>query len=238
MLVEGVHRITIRLLGLPYVNAFLVDGEDGLILIDTGLPHREGRVLRTVESIGKRPEALRHIVITHHHADHTGSLAALVARTGAKVFVHSLDAPIVRGDRPSPGPTRETAVSRAVLRLGRWRGLTAIAPTPVDFELDDGQELPIAGGIRVVHTPGHTAGHVSLLLPSKRLLIVGDAAGALFGRVGPPIGMFTEDMMRAKHSIRRLAELDGFDTACFGHGTVVEDHAAVRFRRLVERLAA
>jgi glyoxylase-like metal-dependent hydrolase (beta-lactamase superfamily II) len=105
----------------------------------------------------------------------------------------------------------------------------------VDEEIDDDQELPIAGGVRVLHTPGHTAGHVSLWVPSKRLLFAGDAASNLFGRIRPPFGMFTEDMVRAKESMRRLAELD-FETACFGHGGVLRGRDTLRFHRFVERL--
>ncbi len=103
------------------------------------------------------------------------------------------------------------------------------------MEVADGDELPLAGGIKAVHTPGHTPGHLSFLLPSKKLLFVGDAAANML-RLGMPLGMFTADRQQAKESIRKLAALE-FDVACFGHGRVLKGEANLRFRRLAETLA-
>src|SRR5207253_6183849 len=111
-------------------------------------------------------------------------------------------------------------------------------PPAMVAEVEDGEALQIGDGAVVVHTPGHTPGHISVILPSQRVLIVGDAAGCLLGRVGMPLGMYTEDLDLARDSIRKLAELD-FDTACFGHGTAyLRGGARAAFRRLVDRLAS
>jgi glyoxylase-like metal-dependent hydrolase (beta-lactamase superfamily II) len=78
---------------------------------------------------------------------------------------------------------------------------------------------------------------VAYLKPGKGgVLFAGDAAGLLFGRVGMPLGMFTEDVAQAKESIRKLAALE-FDAACFGHGGVLRRGANAAFRRAVEKLA-
>src|SRR5205823_1991286 len=152
-------------------------------------------------------------------------------------YVHPLDAPIVRGERSSPPAAKPNALTRFIEPIAERRGLTHLEPAGVDREIADGDLLPILGGLRVLHTPGHTAGHVSLLAPSRRLLMVGDAAGSLFGRVGLPLGVYTEDMTEARRSVRKLAEVD-FDVACFGHGPSIKGAASVRFRKLVDRLAA
>ena len=234
-ILPGIHAVPIRLGILPYVNAFLIVGQE-VVLVDTGLPRRAGVLAAAVRAAGRRPSDVRHVLVTHHHADHTGNLADVVRATGATAYVHSLDAPVVRGERPAPGPSRPGPLITLLEWYGRRSGLSTAEPCPTFELVQDGQDLDLAGGVRVLHTPGHTPGHVSYFLPSRRLLFAGDAAGALLGRVGTPLGSFTEDMDRAKQSIRALAELD-FDVACFGHGSVIRRDGASRFRALVEKLA-
>lgn len=229
MVIPGVHQI-----GMLYVNAFLIM-QDEITLIDSGLPKRSGTIFKAVSKAGRKPEDVKHIAITHHHVDHTGSLAALVTATGAAAYIHPLDAPIVRGDKPPPKPT--TLLGRIVDRVAHPK----LEPIGADHEVADGDELPIAGGLRVIHTPGHTAGHVSYLWSQQGgVLFAGDAAGHVFGRLASPVGAiggsFTEDAAQAKESFRKLAELD-FDTACFGHGGVIKGQAHAAFRRAVEKLA-
>ena len=231
----GVYQIS-----MGYVNAFIVAEEDGVTLIDSGLPNKKQAILKALSGAGKKPEDLKRIVITHHHVDHTGSLAALVEATGAQVYIHPLDAPIVRGERPVPGPNPKSILGKIVhplIGLPPLRSMYTLSPARVDREVQDGEELPVAGGLKAIHTPGHTAGHMAYLMPGHGgVLFAGDAAGNLFGRLGPPLGMYTEDMAQAKDSIRKLAGLD-FDVACFGHGRVLKGKANVAFRRIVEKMA-
>ncbi|MDO8614121.1 MAG: MBL fold metallo-hydrolase [Dehalococcoidia bacterium] len=227
----GVYQI-----GLGYVNAFLAADEE-LTLIDSGLPKKEETILKALRHLGGKPKDLRHIAVTHHHADHCGSLAALAEATGAATYIHRLDAPIVAGDQPRPGPNPASMAGKVLGPLIMRLPANNPRPVRVAHELEGGEELPAAGGLSVVFTPGHTAGHVSYLWPRHGgVLFAGDAAGNLFGRLGKPLGMFTEDMAQAKESIRKLAELE-FDAACFGHGGALKGKAHAAFRRLVEKLA-
>ncbi len=228
-IVSGVYGI-----GMGYVNAFFIAAEDGLTLVDSGLARRKNTILRAVAGAGKQPADLRHILITHHHVDHIGSLADLKEATGARCYVHPADSPIVRGEEPQPGPNPGSLLGKlAGPVLSRMS--PPAPPAEVDVEVADGEELPLAGGIKAVHTPGHTPGHLSFLLPSKKVLFVGDAAANML-RLGLPIGMFTADRQQAKESIGKLAALE-FDVACFGHGSVLKGEANLRFRRLAEKLA-
>jgi glyoxylase-like metal-dependent hydrolase (beta-lactamase superfamily II) len=227
-IVPGVWAI-----GMGYVNAFLVAGDDGLALVDSGLAGRKKTILRAVAAAGKQPADLHDVLITHHHADHIGSLAAVKEATGARCYVHPADSPVVRGDEPMPGPN-PSSIAGKVLGPVLMR-MAKADPAAVDVEVSDGQELAIAGGITAVHTPGHTPGHLSFLLREKRTLFVGDAAANLF-RLAMPIGMFTADKRQARESIAKIAALD-FDTACFGHGRVLKGGANLKFRRFAERLA-
>jgi glyoxylase-like metal-dependent hydrolase (beta-lactamase superfamily II) len=237
--VPGVHGLVVRLAGLPYVNAFVVEDDEGpgVTIVDTGIPKRAPRMLAALTALGRRPTDVRQIVLTHHHVDHTGSVRALAAATGAPVFAHPADSAVVLGTAPPPRANRAAASGRL---LGPILDRVPIRyePPPSVCELADGDVLPVGGGALVVHTPGHTPGHVSLLLASKRLLIAGDAAACLRrGKPGPAIGTFTEDPAAMRASIAKLAGLE-FDTACFGHGSVLRGGANAAFRRLVDQLAS
>jgi glyoxylase-like metal-dependent hydrolase (beta-lactamase superfamily II) len=218
-------------------RAYLYREADRLTLIDTGLAGSAERIVAEIERAGRRPEELAQIVITHHHSDHTGSLADLQQRTGATTLAHSLDAPIVRGERPPPEP-KPTGGWALAMPLAR-RGARPPRGAAVDRELADGDEIDLDGGAKVMHVPGHTMGSIALYLPARKLLFSGDAAQSAFG-LGPPsgpFGMFNEDRVAAAASFRKLAELD-FDVACFGHGRPLDRDASLAFRRAAEKLGS
>ncbi len=225
-------------LPLGYVNAFLMAEEDGLTLIDAGLKGHDRRINKAIGELGREPSELRHILVTHHHADHCGSLAALKRKSSdATVYAHPLDAPVIAGEKPRPGPNPSSVTGRLFGPLiTRIPANHPPAVTP-DQHVNDGDVLPIAGGIVVLHTPGHTIGSVSFFIEGHGgVLFAGDAAAHMFGRLGKPMLLFTEDMGQVKESMRKLAALE-FETACFGHGNVVKGKANAEFRRYVEKLA-
>jgi glyoxylase-like metal-dependent hydrolase (beta-lactamase superfamily II) len=216
------------LIPLGNVNGVLLEGDDGeLVLIDAGFPNHETAVFDALSTLGRRPEDLSHIVFTHAHPDHIGSAAAIVKRTGAKTWMHPLDAPIAenggpfRPMKPSPRP-----VQRILFRIF-WRPNEPIAPVGIDQHIHDGETLPLAGGLKVIHTPGHSAGHVSLLWRDDRLLIVGDVGSNMAG-VSDPLGF--EDQEQGRRSQRQLASLN-FQAAAFGHGRAIAHDAMPRVQK-------
>jgi len=234
-IVPGLHRIL-----KGYANAYAIEDGDGLVLIDTGLPQRAPRVIAAARELGLAPRDIGTILVTHHHNDHVGSLADLVKLTGATVYVHEGDAPVVSGACPAPGPNRARLSGRTlgplIMRLSNSRA----DPAEIDHELVDGQDLDVAGGLRAVHTPGHTPGQTSFLWNRRGgVLIAGDAAGARGRTVAPPVGalvgMFTEDPEEAKRSFGKLARLD-FEVAVFGHGGPIRERASEAFRRAAHKL--
>ena len=231
--VPHVYRI-----GMGYVSAYLIS-LDEVTVIDSGLPKRRDTILNAATEAGRKPGDVKHIALTHHHVDHTGSLAALIAATGAKAYIHPLDAPIVRGEKAAPGPNKAIMAGRL---LGPLMDRVSPKLQTVESlqETNDGDDVAAAGGMKAIHTPGHTAGHLAYLWAHDGgVLFAGDAAGNIMG-LGPPTsalgGMFTEDIAAAKESFRKLAALE-FAVACFGHGGPIRGKAHAAFRRAVEKLA-
>src|SRR5579864_1908568 len=88
-IVDGLHVIPVG----P-VNTFLLESADDCTLIDTGLPGSADKILQAIRGLGKQPTDIRHIILTHAHPDHIGSLAAIKRISGADAYMHSIDAPI------------------------------------------------------------------------------------------------------------------------------------------------
>ena len=221
--VPGMYQIP-----LGYVNAYLlVDGAE-VTLVDAGLPWRHRRILEAADELGHAPQAIRSIVITHLHADHTGGLKALQERTGARVYAHPVDAQeIRRGVSMRPIGSEGTLLGRVISAANRFLPIPSAPAAAVDVEVGDGDTIEVAGGLRVIHAPGHSAGQIALRWPKHGgVLIAGDAAGNMFG-LGHPT--FYEDESAGHATARRLASLE-YDAAVFGHGAPIRSGAARRFR--------
>ena len=187
-------------------------------------------------TLGLRPGDLDRIILTHLHADHTGSAAGLAAASGAAVLAHRCDAPVIRGDMPAPAPEftgEERPLHERIAAAAG--GLPAAPPCRVDRELAEGDLLDLGGGAAVIGVPGHTDGSIAIHLPAHRLLFTGDSvARTPDGRV--ILGPFNVDRDEAIGSFRKLAELD-VDAACFGHGAPVLADGSAALRDAVARQA-
>jgi glyoxylase-like metal-dependent hydrolase (beta-lactamase superfamily II) len=217
-------------------NCFLIV-EDTLTLIDTGARGSGQRVLNAVKALGRSPDEIANILITHYHVDHVGGLAEIQRHVPARTGVHLLEADqVANADLPNPFQHPTLAKVMQPFVDAHHEG----ERPRVDVVLEDGDELPVLGGLRVVHAPGHTAGSITLHFPNRGALIVGDAMQYKFGRLMLPSKLFTEDMRAARSSIRKLATLD-FDVLCFSHfRPIVSDASrAVRlFARSLEPAVA
>ncbi len=227
-----VKQIVPGLYAIPLggVNAFLLDADDGLTLIDTGMPGSAPKILAAVRSLGKQPNDIRHILVTHCHFDHTGSLTELKQITGAPTTMHPIDAALLRAGqmmRPfQAGPGLLNGVIGGLFSL--FLKSKPITPITIEHEVQDGEELPIAGGIRAIHAPGHTAGQLTFLWPQHGgVLFAADTANTVLGLNWHFV---YEDVAEAKRSLVKLAQLD-FEVACFGHGGAITKGASERFRQ-------
>ena len=222
-LVSGVHMLP----GL--VNVYLLKTSDGYALIDTGFPKSADKILKGLASVGVSPHEVKHILLTHGHPDHIGSAAALKQATGATVYAHAEDAPIIHAGKgwrkanASPG-LRNRIVFNLVSRMTK-----DVEGTVVDRLIADGEALPFDKDLIAIHIPGHSKGQLAFLWKKSGGVLF--AADACINRKGMQLTMATEDMEETRRSLAKLAEHD-FETACFGHGKPIGTGADAAFRQV------
>lgn len=185
-----------------------VEIDRGVVLLDAGLPGTADAIAGLLDEAGHALEDLRLVLLTHHDGDHAGGLAQLLARTDPApvVAAHERAAPYVDGrEAPLKGDPEDR-----------------YPPVPVDLELVGDETVnTTAGPMRVLHTPGHAPGHLSLYFPEERLLLAADALTAADGTLQGPNPEFTLEMDEALRSAGRLADLDVRRILCY-HGGMVE----------------
>lgn len=219
------------------VHPVLLLDPAGPVLVDTGLPGQVGTLKRLLAQHGVEPGHLRWVVLTHQDLDHIGNAPEVVAASAAEVCAHRQDAPYIEAQR-------------TLLKLAPER-LAALAPEARTFfeewarqpprvrvsrHLEDGDRLPVVGGVRVVHTPGHTPGHLSLYLEAHRVLVAGDALVVADGELRGPRPEVTLDMREAMRSVAKLAALEPEFVVCY-HGGVFGPGAALRLREVASGAA-
>jgi glyoxylase-like metal-dependent hydrolase (beta-lactamase superfamily II) len=210
-----------------FVNIYALVDDDGQVsLVDTGTKGATKRTMAGLAAMGKSIGDVTRIILTHAHGDHAGGAAKLAELSGAQVAIHGTDAQWAR-DGQAPPRDSSTASGRFMNRLGRsGNGFPAVL---VGEEFTDEQVLPIAGGLRVVHTPGHTMGHVALLHETSGVLITGDSIWNV-RKMSWGIKAFCHDIVLNQKTAYVLGELD-YQTAAFTHGPHVSDNARGRVRQ-------
>jgi len=223
---EGVYLVPRAM-----VNIFLISDGSDLVLVDAGMAGDDKLILEAIAELGKRPADLKAILVTHLHIDHTGGLAAVQRVSGAPVYVHAADATLLRQGiasrklEPSPGWLNRL-FCRITLRSGE---VAHVDPPTIEHEVADGEMLPLAGGIRAIHTPGHTAGHTVYLWDRHGgVLFGGDACSNLFGSIR--FSFVYEDFALVGDAFRKIGGLS-FNALCLAHGKPIATGADSLFRQ-------
>ncbi|WP_047865670.1 MBL fold metallo-hydrolase [Rubrobacter aplysinae] len=224
---DNLHVLTLPMGSDELHPSLILDESAGPVLVDTGLPGQEGEIGSSLSEAGVRTADLGRIVLTHQDLDHVGSCSALARDSGAQVLAHDEDAPYIDGSLTPIKLTPEALEQMPQMREAYegWQ------PPRIHAPLRDEDRLDLAGGVLVIHTPGHTPGHVSLYLERTRTLIAGDALTSESGKLNDPNPRATPDMDTAWQSVQKLAELDVQNIVCYHGGAVTED-AEAQLRRL------
>ena len=173
----GVHRVED-----DSTNWYILEGDDGLTIVDAGVPRSWDSLHEALRSIGRSPGEIRAVVLTHAHFDHVGFAERARRELGVPVYVHKNDVPLTqhpwRYDHERPRAWYLATQIRALPNVARFVRDRAFWPPPIRAVVrygDDAGSLPVPGAPRVVPTAGHTLGHCCLHLPDRDAVIAGDA---------------------------------------------------------------
>lgn len=218
------------------IHPTLIWDEDEVILVDAGYPGQLEEIRTAMHEAGVPFSKLTKIIITHQDFDHIGSLKEVLMDHKIKVITHQEEKPYIVGEKRLIKMTPERLAKMFEL-LPESQHQEAEATlfeslrSNVQQEVKDGELLPYCGGITVIHTPGHTPGHICLYLMESKTLITGDALNLVNGQLVGPNPVFTADMELAKESVRKLTKYDIETVICY-HGGVTNDNVNQRLREL------
>lgn len=231
------------LFGAPSsVRPTLFWDEKEAVLVDAGFPGQLEQLREEIEQAGVALDRLTRLVVTHQDIDHIGGISALLALNDRiEVLAHEQDKPYILGEKQliKLSPERMAQLAERLSSLPEKRRRVTIddftnAKARVDRTLADGERLPYCGGIVVIHTPGHTPGHISLYLESSSVLVAGDALNVSDGRLVGPNPQLTPDLGQATGSLKKLAPYDIETVVCYHGGPYTAGDVNARIAELAE----
>lgn len=244
-LAPGLYQLTIPLpFRLNHVHVYLVEADDGFILIDTGVNTSEAftALKRKLHELGLDFCDLSQLVITHFHSDHCGQVARIRDLGGTQVVMGNAERAIWEGVQAGLDDQREEQFHRHGLPAEQAKQHAEVlpylkslsAPFAVDLRLEQGDTLlATRRRLEAFITPGHTPGHVCLFMPEEKIMFSGDH---ILQKITPNIGLHPHsgpdplgDYLQSLHATLRL----GARQLLPSHGPLVEDPEA-RIHELLE----
>ena len=194
----------------------LIWDNDNVLLIDTGIPSNLETIKNQMETAGVSFARLNIIIATQQDIDHiAGIKGILFEKPEVMVLAHEADKPYIQGDKKVK--RLNSKFMERIKDLPEEEQLKIVdmfenSNVKVNTTLTDGEMLPYCGGITVIHTPGHTPGHICLYHQRSKTLIAGDAMNILHGElVGPNEDPMSEDGVNANDAINSLKKLTDYD---------------------------
>jgi glyoxylase-like metal-dependent hydrolase (beta-lactamase superfamily II) len=246
-LVEIAHKVH-RIPNVNGSNAVLIDDKK-MALIDTGIAGNGEAIIAYIKDIGRKPEDLAWIIVTHFHYDHSGSANELSKLTGAKIVAHldeTLEASdgkklLLKGnENTGTGPPwwyRTFFANRLVRSNRNKNGQTKqfdYIDTEIHYTVNHGDVIPVLGGLRILHAPGHTPGSICPVLEGTKMIFLGDSVLNNRIHLSRPLTWDKRKRKQLDVSLRSLRD-EYVDHACFGHGPPLIDHAAASIKTLTDR---
>lgn len=217
---NGVAMLELRIQGHTLCPTLIRD-EENTILVDAGMPGQLDQIRVAMEELGVPFANLKAIIITHQDLDHIAGIPDIRNNLthDIDIYAHELDKPYIEGTFPLLKGDRTKIGEEAWNRMpAALQFLYTHTPTsPVTHTLEDNQELPYCGGIRIITTPGHTDGHICLYLKQNKTLIAGDAMVCVNGQLQGPMPPATLNMNVAMESLKKLRDFDIEKVICY-HG--------------------
>ena len=213
--------------------------EDAVVIVDAGIPNSLNEIKKAMNKAGVPFERLNKIIVTHQDIDHIGGINDILAELpDLEVLAHEDDKPYIQGEKKlirlnSNFMERINALpeEERIKVLDMFEN----AHVKVNITLTDNEELAYCGGIIVIHTPGHTPGHVCLYHIKSKTLIVGDAMNVIEGQlIGPNKEIMNEEDARiAKNSLKKFMEYD-IENVITYHGGLFNNNPNQRIKELIE----
>ncbi len=235
-------EVSTDVMGSPRIicPTIIKDGS-AVVLVDTGFPGQSAlaALREALHEAGVSLDRIRAVIITHQDLDHIGGLPGLVEETrgGAEVLAHAAEAPYIQGEKRLLKFPPQAATGTDSLPEEAHKAMQQVFENPprakVTRTVEDGEELPYGGGTVIIHTPGHTPGHLCLYVKQAKVLIAGDALNIEEGRLIGPRPQFTADMDSALRSLKKLARYDIETVICY-HGGLYSGDANQRIAGLAQ----
>jgi len=217
----GIHQIP----DTGVSNVYLVEVDrQSLVLIDTGTPGKEQKVLAYLTRIGRKPGDISYIILTHPDADHSGSAAKLKSLTGAKLAIGRLDSPRLSGQMK----LKEASGLGGVM-IGLFGSFMSVERVKPDMELTDGASV---GPLTIIDTPGHTDGSISIYKPNEAIFVGDLLRTDGSGNLKLASASMSRDMDEVRRSTEKISKLE-FSMLLPGHGKPIGQDASKRLREFV-----